>query len=88
MLVRMQRAEIGVVLMEEILKQILGKVEKLERLERLEPLVEESHQWIRILVENKEVHKAEIDNVKNDLARVEGVLVGFDKSLDAMKKAQ
>lgn len=78
--------------MEKMLKQILKKLDKLdrleERLERLEPLVEESHQWIRMLVENKEVQKAEMDNVKNDLARVEGVLVGFDKSLDVMKKAQ
>lgn len=40
--------------MEKILKQIL---EKLELLERLEPLVEESHQWVRILVESTEVMK-------------------------------
>ena len=50
--------------MEKILKQILNKLERfdkrLERLERLEPLVQESHQWIRMLVENKEVQRAEI----------------------------
>ena len=69
---------------EEILKQILHKIEKLER---LEPLVIESHQWIRTLVENKEVQRAEMDNVKHELAKVEGVLTGFDKSLDLLKKA-
>ena len=71
--------------MEKILKQIL---EKLEKLERIEPLVEESHQWIQMLVENKEVQKAEMDNMKHDLSRVEGVLAGFDKSLEILKKAQ
>ncbi len=44
--------------MEEILKQILAGQEKinnrLDKLENLVPLVEESHQWIRTLVENKE----------------------------------
>lgn len=78
--------------MEEILQQILKKLEKLEkleeRLERLEPLAIESHQWIRILIERTEVHSAEMDCMKHDLSRVEGVLAGFDKSLEGLKKAQ
>ncbi len=78
--------------MEKILQQILKKLDKLdgleERLERLEPLVEESYQWLKALVESNEVHRAEMDNINNHLARVEGVLAGFDKSLEPLRKAQ
>jgi len=37
---------------------------------------------------NKEFHKAEMDSLRHDLSKVEGVLTGFDKSLEIMKKAQ
>lgn len=50
--------------------------------------VNESHQWIRTLVENKDVQKAEMDNLQHKVTAVEGVLQGFDKSLEKLTKAQ
>ncbi len=55
-------------------KQLDGVKGRLSEVEKLKLLVEESHQWIRILVENKEVQKAEMDNLNHKVATVEGVL--------------
>lgn len=88
--------------MEKILKEILAKLNNLEEdikdLKQLKPMVkelydvkpkiEESHRWLSTLVENKEIHKAEMDSLKVDVAKVTGVLKGFEKSLDLLKKAE
>ena len=89
--------------MEEILNQILAKLENMESdIKELRPLikedhktikelktrVDESHQWIRVLFENKEFQKAEMDNLKYEVSKVEGVLKGFDKSMELFRKAQ
>lgn len=89
--------------MEKTLKQILNKLtlletnmeqrfvsmeHRLDSLEQLKPLVKESHQWIKVLVENKEIQKAEIDSLNLRVSKVEGVLTGFERSLEGMQKAQ
>lgn len=58
-----------------------------KRLDAVEVKVSESHQWIRTLVENKDVQKAEMDNLQHKVAVVEGVLQGFDNSLEKLTSA-
>lgn len=58
-----------------------------KRLDAVEVKVTESHQWIRTLVENKDVQKAEMDNLQHKVAVVEGVLQGFDNSLEKLTSA-
>lgn len=49
---------------------------------------EEHGQMLRAILENKEIQKAEMDNLKMDVTKVTGVLKGFDDSLDLLKKAE
>jgi len=56
--------------------------------EVLKPKVDESHKWIRTLIENKDFQKAEMDKLQHKVAVVEGVLHGFADSLEPVKKAQ
>lgn len=79
--------------MERKLDQILAKLEKLEKIESdieelkaLKPKIEESHQWLSILVEAKEVHKAEIHQMGNKIDIITGVLTGFNNSLEPIHK--
>ncbi|MFZ5640533.1 MAG: hypothetical protein ACOY4Q_07565 [Bacillota bacterium] len=58
------------------------------QLNQLKPKIEESHQWIGALVDNKETRNAEIDNLNHKVARVEGVLQGFADSLEPFRKAE
>ncbi|MDA8235349.1 MAG: hypothetical protein M0Z31_11205 [Clostridia bacterium] len=61
---------------------------KVDELYSLKPIIIESHQWLSTLIENKEFQKAEMDRLEHKINTVEGVLTGFDKSLDTLKKAQ
>lgn len=56
--------------------------------EGLKPKLDESHMWIRTLIENKDFQKAELDKLQHKVAVVEGVLHGFADSLEPVKKAQ
>jgi len=71
--------------MESDLKEIKPKVEEIYS---LKPKIEESHQWLSALRYSSEFHKAEVDRMDNKVALIEGVLQGFDKSLEILKKAQ
>lgn len=88
--------------MEKLLKEILAKLNNLEEdmkdfkqskvmikeIYDLKPKIEESHRWLSTLVEYKEIQKAEMDSLKIDVAKVTGVLKGFDNSLELLKKAE
>ena len=88
--------------MEKILNEILAKLNNIEsdvqelkklkpmvkELSDLKPKIEESHIWIGTLVENKAVQKAEMEALKINVAKVTGVLKGFDNSLGLLKEVK
>jgi hypothetical protein len=92
----------GRINLEKILNEILVKLNNIEfdvqelkklkpmvkELRDLKPKIEESHIWISALIENKEVQKAEMEALKIDVAKVTGVLKGFDNSLGLLKEAK
>lgn len=51
-------------------------------------LAEEHGQMLRTILENKEIHKAEFENLKLQVSQVTGVLKGFNNSLDLLKKEE
>lgn len=86
--------------MEELLIQLMRDIgdfrqevnQRLEemdnRFDRMEPKVNESHVWIRTMLDRQDVQRAELDNQSFKVARIEGALKGVAISLDAFKEAK
>ena len=68
--------------------ELSGLKSKVEELYALIPKIEESHQWIRILVENKELKGDEWARVGIKFFRVDGGVTGLVKGWEVLKKAQ
>ena len=77
-------------MLEADVRVIKGKHgQKLQILETGVGGIKEEHgQMLRAILENKEIQKAEMDNLKMGVTKVTGVLKGFDDSLDLLKKAE
>jgi chromosome segregation ATPase len=61
--------------------------QKLKSLESsVNSMIEEHGQILRTILEKKETQKAELDNLKQNVTSIAGVLKGFGNSLDILKK--